>query len=459
MSRPLAEEGAAVKSLDVQTVIDEQKVSGVHIVLLALCAVIMFFDGFDIFMVGKVAPAIAHSYGEPSTQLTMVFVLQQIGLTAGAFLISPLSDRYGRKTVLIWSIIAFAVFTLLTIWAQSLLQVAILRGLTGIFLAAVIPNATALLTEFAPAHRRASFVAIAFTGYTAGGAAGAFVAMWLLDAYGWQSGFWIGGLLPLLIVPLLFFFTHESVQFRARRNPADPKIARTLKRLRPDLDFTGITHFTLGSTAKKSKGGVWQVFRDGRAPLTILLWSIYFMALGTITLLASWMATFFNELGGISLARYAAVSLISFVGGLAGTMTVGFIMDRFAPVRVLTILFLIDAIGLALIGMLPFGGIASLIAFTVWGYCQAGGQAGINALCAQAYPPSIRSTGVGWAFGMGRFGGVFAPVLGGIALSMSLALHEAFLLAAVLPLTIIALLFLFERLILRDPKRRAAMSQ
>ncbi|HWL48168.1 MAG TPA: MFS transporter, partial [Sphingomonadaceae bacterium] len=183
-----------MQSLDVQQVIDQQRVGKPHLTLLALCTIIMFLDGFDIFMIGSIAPAISDGYGEPATRLTLIFVLQQIGLTAGAFLISPVSDRLGRKTVLAWAMVAFGVLTLLTVWAQSLLQVAILRGLAGLFLAVVIPNATALLTELAPAHRQAAFVSLAFTGYMGGGASGAFVAIWLLDDYGWQSGFWIGGI-------------------------------------------------------------------------------------------------------------------------------------------------------------------------------------------------------------------------------------------------------------------------
>jgi AAHS family 4-hydroxybenzoate transporter-like MFS transporter len=431
-------------------VIDQQRVGKPHLTLLALCTVIMFLDGFDIFMIGSIAPAISDGYGEPATRLTLIFVLQQIGLTAGAFLISPVSDRLGRKTVLAWAMVAFGVLTLLTVWAQSLVQVAILRGLAGLFLAAVIPNGTALLTEFAPAHRRASFVALAFTGYTAGGAGGALVVIWLLEDYGWQSAFWIGGIVPLLIVPIFYWFTHESVQFRARRNPADPEIGRTLRRLQSDLDLTGVTRFTVGTNRPgRAKGGLLDVFRDGQAALTLLLWAIYFVSLGTVTMLASWMATFFHQLGGVSLEQYATLSLISFAGGLTGTMTVGFVMDRFRPTRVLILLFLIDALALAAMGSVPFGGGVSILLFIVWGYCQAGGQAGINALCAQAYPTRIRSTGIGWAFGMGRFGGIFAPVLGGVALWAALDLPEVFFLAGLLPLMIVGLLVLFERLIVR----------
>ncbi|HWL46417.1 MAG TPA: MFS transporter, partial [Sphingomonadaceae bacterium] len=189
------------------------------------------------------------------------------------------------------------------------------------------------------------------------------------------------------------------------------------------------------------------VFRDGQAALTLLLWAIYFVSLGTITMLAAWMATFFHQLGGISLAYYATVSLTAFVGGLAGTTTVGFVMDRFRPTRVLILLFLVDALALAGMGSAPFGGIASIATFLVWGYAQAGGQAGINALCAQAYPVRIRSTGVGWAFGMGRFGGIFAPMLGGFALSTALDLGTLFFLAGLLPLATAGLLFAFERMV------------
>lgn len=443
---------ADTATFDVQEFIDHRPVGAQHYLLLALCTFIMFLDGFDIFMLGKMAPAIADYYGEKPEALTQIFFLQQMGLTAGAFLISPLSDRFGRKTVLTWSTFAFGILTLVTVWAGSLTQVAILRGLSGIFLAAVIPNVTALLTEFAPAKRRAAFVAVAFGGFTIGGAAGAFVVIGLLERYGWQSGFWIGGLVPLAMVPIMLLFMRESLLFRVRRDPADPAIGAALRSLDGSLSFAPGTRFAAGAARpSQGRGDLLQVFKEGRAPLTGLLWAIYFVALGVIALLASWMATFFNKLGGISLQDFATVSLIGFLGSFAGTMTVGFIMDRFRPVRVLILLFVLDAIALACLPFFTFGSAASLAVFIIWGYCQTGGQAGLNALCAQAYPTAMRSTGVGWAFGMGRFGGVFAPLLGGVALAIDLNLTQVLLGVAVLPLFVAALLIAFERVIARRP--------
>lgn len=429
----------AGRGLDIQAVIDRQQSVRPHLPLLILMTFIMLIDGYDIFMLGKIAPAMAKDFGQPVTALTIVFVVQQIGLAAGSFLVGPLSDRYGRKKVLLICVVIFGLLTLGPIWASSLVEVAILRGVAGVFLAGVIPNAAAMLTEFAPPHRRASFVSIAFTGYTAGGASGALVAMWLLDDYGWEIGFWIGGLAPLFIAPFFLWFTDESLQFRARRNPADPRIRKTLRRLEPDIALDDISHFHIGTESgrkKAAKGSVLAIFQEGRAPITLLLWTAYFLSLGLISLLGAWLATIFLELGDIPLSIWAGYSLLSFLGGITGTSTVGFLMDRFGRARILVGLFFVDAVALAMLGMVPFGSTTFIIMILVWGYCQAGGQAGLNAICAQVYPTQIRASGVGWAFGMGRVGGIALPAVGGAMLAMHVSMAQMFTLLAVFPMLV-----------------------
>lgn len=432
------------EAFDVQPVIDRQTRVAPHLPLLILMTLIMLIDGYDVFMLGKIAPAMAADFGEPVTAFTLVFVLQQAGLAIGSFLVGPISDRYGRKTVVLICVAIFGLLTLAPIWATSLLQVAVMRGVAGLFLAGVIPNCAAMLTEFAPPRRRASFVSIAFTGYTAGGAGSALMVIWLLDAHGWQSAFLIGGLVPLVLAPIFAFATDESLQFRIRRNPRDPAIARAVLKLDPTLDLRGVDAFRLGAVIGEGRsprpGDALSMFRDGRAPMTLMLWMTFFMALGLISLMGAWMATFFYELADIPLSRWAAFSLLSFVGGVAGTTSVGFLMDRYGRIRVLVTLFLIDAIALGLIGLLPFGGTAFIGALLVWGYCQAGGQAGINAICAQAYPTSIRASGVGWAFGMGRLGGIALPALGGLMLAANASLPQVFLTVAIGPLFVAAAL-------------------
>jgi len=438
---------------DIQAVIDRQKRLLPQMPLLVLMTFIMLLDGYDVFMLGRIAPAMAEDFGEPIAGLTLVFVVQQIGLAIGSFLIGPLSDRYGRKSLLLACVVAFGLLTLAPIWANSLLQVAVLRGIAGLFLAGIIPNAAAMLTEFAPPHRRASFVSIAFTGFTAGGAAGSLVAMWLLDDYGWEIGFWIGGIIPLLVAPIFALVTDESLQFRVRRDPHDPRIAAALRRIEPGIDLQGVERFRIGTedvparaAAGPSAGGIPAMFGDGRAPTTVLLWSAYFIALGLIALLGAWMAAFFLEFSHIPLSESAAYSLLSFVGGLAGTTTVGFLMDRLGGARVLVALFLVDAVALGIMGLVPFGSWGFVIVTLLWGYCQAGGQGGLNAICAQAYPTAIRASGVGWAFGMGRLGGVAMPAMGGLMLASGSSLAQVFLIIAGFPLLVALALFGLARL-------------
>ncbi|MEH3106164.1 MAG: MFS transporter [Sphingomonas fennica] len=433
---------------DIQAVIDRQKALGPQLPLLVLMTIVMLIDGYDVFMLGRVGPAIAADFGEPITALTLVVVFQQIGLAVGSFAIGPLSDRYGRKTMLLASVAAFGVLTLATLWARSLTEVAILRGIAGLFLAGVIPNATALLTEHAPPSRRASFVSIAFTGYTGGGMAAAGVAILLLDDYGWESAFWIGGLVPLALLPLFFFGIRESLQFRAARNPADPRIARGLMKIEPGLSLSGEEVFVVGEgTAPRRQGpSVGQVFGEGRLKLTLLLWAAYFIALGLIALLAAWMSALFLQLEGVPLSRSAAYALLSFLGGVCGTTTVGALMDRLGRTKVLVALFTVDALALMGLGLFPFGSWPFTILMLIWGYAQAGGQGGINALCAQVYPTTVRSTGVGWAFGVGRLGGVVLPAAGGLLLVGSMSIAQAFFLIGLLPLAVAACLFAIGRL-------------
>ncbi|WP_404710351.1 MFS transporter [Sphingomonas sp. MMS24-J13] len=424
-------------TIDIQAVIDRQPSIRRQIPLLVVMTLVMFIDGYDVFMLGRIAPAIADEFGEPATRLTLVFVLQQVGLAVGSFVIGPLSDRYGRKSMLMLSSAVFGVLTLGVLYCHTLTEVAILRGSAGFFLAGVIPNATALLTEFTPPGRRASFVSIAFTGYTAGGAAASFAALSLLKHFGWRSTFWLGGLIPLLLVPLVAIVVRESLQFRFRRNPADRRIARDLVAIEPDLVIADTSDFTIARPDNRPEAsGLTALFRGGRAPVTLLLWAAYFIALGMIALLASWSATFFLKLDGVPLDVSAAYSLLSFIAGVGGTTTVGLVMDRLGRARVLTILFVIDAVSIGLMGLVPYGGWAFVVLTITWGYAQAGAQGGLNALCAQAYPSAVRSTGIGWAFGLGRLGGVALPALGGWALANHLPIGTSFMLAGALPLLV-----------------------
>ena len=442
-------------TFDIQAFIDRQTIRKPQYVVLLLATLVMFIDGFDIFMVGKIAPAIAKDFGVSPASMTSVFLLQQAGLAVGAFFVSPLSDIYGRKRMLVLSAMIFGVLTLATTMAHSITVIAILRGLSGLFLAGVLPAAVALVAEFTPRHRRSTFIALSIAGYSAGSAAGAAIAL-LVPTYGWESGFWVGGLMPLAVVPILLIWLPESLSYRVNKNPLDPAIPRTIARIDPSVTLDGSERFTAGDLgrAKAGKASVFDVFRDGRARTTIIVWLACLLSMGNIALLAAWLPSFFQEMAGISIQRFAVTYMIGFAGGLAGTVTIGFLMDHIRPTRLIPAYYIGNAVALILLAHVPFGTPGFMAVLIFWSFCQSGGQAGLNMLMALTYPSSIRSTGVGWAGGAGRIGGVIVPLFGGLALASAFTLPLTLTLIAISPVLVALLTLLLRPL----PTDKAAAS-
>lgn len=422
---------------DVEVFIDSRPIGWRHFTALGLCAALLFLDGFDVFLMGKLAPAIARDMGQPSSAMTMVFFWQQVGLAAGAFLIGPAADRYGRKTTLVTSCFCFGVLTLAATFAQSLGQLALLRGLSGIFLSGVLPVTLALLAELTPKRRRGLFLSLTMVGYSAGGASGAAVAAWLLGPYGWRIGFWIGGIAPTVLAPALFFLVGESLLYRLARNAPAAAVGKALRRIDPRVVLTGTEEFISRNRSRAAGGSSpLAIFREGRLPATALLWGACFLSMGNIALLASWMATFFFELGGVPIAAFAKASLLSFAGGLAGTLLVGPLLDRFRPTAVLAAFYVANGAALIGLGQVSFGAPIFVPLLLCWSFCQSGGQAGLNSFIAQFYPTEMRGTGFSWAGGAGRIGGVVSPLLGGLAVAIALPLEVTLTLVALAAFTV-----------------------
>jgi len=436
----------ALKQIDIKEVVDRQKVRGFQIATLLVCVLVCFVDGFDIFMIGKIAPAIAEGFGESSEAMTFLFLCQQIGLAAGAFLIAPLADRFGRRSMLILACAAFGSITLASVQAQSLFQLSILRGIAGVFMAAGLPMAMALISEMTPRYRRSTFIAIALAGYATGSAASGAVAAWLIDIYGWQSGFWIGGLVPLLCIPLLMIFVPESLKYRVGRNPRDPAIARAIKRIDRSVELTGEEVFVLGASgAKQEKARLMDVFLGGRMSMTVLVWACCLLSMANIAMLGAWLPTFFQEMAGVPIQHFAILAMIAYLGGVTGTLTIGYLMDRFRATRLIPLYYIGVSAALVALGRVNVESTIFVAILIFWSFSQTGGQAGLNTLITQIYPPRMRSTALGWAGGAGRIGGVISPVFGGIAIAQHLSLQLTLACAAIPPLVVAVLVRLLER--------------
>jgi AAHS family 4-hydroxybenzoate transporter-like MFS transporter len=434
---------------DVEAFIDRTRIGSTQAVALFVCILVCFIDGFDIFMIGKIAPAIAKGFNQPSEAMAPLFVYQQIGLAIGAFGVSPLADRFGRRTMLIFACLIFGLITLFSVHAQTLTQLSILRGIAGVFMAAGLPMAMAMISEITPKHRRSTFVAISLAGYSAGSATSGVVAAWLLDDYGWQSGFWIGGMVPLICVPLLVLFVPESLKFRAERNPADAGIAKTLRRLDPNVQLNGDELFVIqGNQSGGRKAKLSDVFSEGRLSMTAIIWAACALSMTNNAMMGAWLPTFFQEMAGIPIQEFAKVAMIAYLGGVVGTLVVGWLMDRFRPTTLLAFFYFSLAVALVTLSWTPFHSGLFIIVALLWNFFQTGGQGGINTFITLVYPPRMRSTALGWAGGAGRIGGIVAPLGGAFALAQHYSLQLTLTLAAALPVCV-AVLMLVLGVVLR----------
>jgi AAHS family 4-hydroxybenzoate transporter-like MFS transporter len=388
-----------------------------------------------------VAPAIVRDWNIPNAALGPVFGAGNFGVLIGSLGFSMLADTIGRRPVLIAATLFFSAMTLLTARASSVGELLALRFISGIGLGGIIPNATALVGEYSPRRKRVTLMMSITVGFTAGAAIGGFVAAWLIPAFGWQSVFYFGGAVPLVIALVMMLWLPESLQFMVLRGRNLDKVRRWLKRIDPDAPVDGATEYVV---PEENRGGVPAIhlFREGRAMATILLWVVNFMNLLNLYSLASWLPTVMRD-AGYSTSTAVLVGTILQVGGTIGTFGLAWLIARHGFVPVLATSFAVACISIASIGQPGLSLSLLFVVVFVAGWCVVGAQPGINALAATYYPTYLRSTGVGWGLGIGRLGAIVGPVLGGEFMRLKWSTQDIFFAAAIPAfVSVVAMMFL-----------------
>jgi AAHS family 4-hydroxybenzoate transporter-like MFS transporter len=295
-----------------------------------------------------------------------------------------------------------------------------------------MPNAIALTSEYAPRKYRSTTVMTMFTGFSIGAAAGGLVAASMISRWGWQSVFIVGGVAPLIIALLALLLLPESIRFLLVRGRDRDRVVRYLSKIAPghgpfdELSAGGDRH-------ESGAFAVTQLFTERRASVTLLLWVMFFMNLLDLYFINSWLPTIIS---GSGIAGETAILITSMfqIGGAAGALLLGRFFDREGSFKFLALTYLGAAATIFLIG--EAGVSVPLLTLSVFaaGIGVIGGQTGSNALTAEFYPTAIRSTGVGWALGIGRIGSIIGPTLGGTLLAMGGQTRHIFWAAAIPPL-------------------------
>ena len=434
---------AGANTVDIAAVIDGNKLSRTQLWVLIMVGITVVMDGFDVQAMGYVAPAIIADWQVSKAELGPVFGAGLLGMLVGSLTLSMLADKLGRRPVLIWATLFFSVCMLATVYVDTIPHLQAIRFITGLALGAIMPNAIALVGEFSPKRKRVTLMMLVSCGFTVGAVLGGLVSAWMIPHWGWRSVFIVGGIVPIVMAAMMYLLVPESMQFQVLKGKKLDGVIQTLKSIDPTLKIDAHPRFTVPE-AKQGGAPVMELFRDGRARATLFLWVVNFMNLLNLYFLSSWLPTIATS-AGLSTQTAVMVGTALQVGSVLGTLLMGPVIDRIGFFKVLVPCFLIAAGTITMIGQ---PGVALPLLFAVvvvTGFCIIGGQPAVNALAATYYPTTLRSTGVGWSLGIGRFGSIAGPVLGGALIQFKWTNSEIFLAMAVPTVISAVMLMLLAR--------------
>ena len=415
--------------IDVLQIIDSQGIGAFQIKLIVLCALVAMFDGFDVQSIAFVAPDVAQAFGINIKAFGPIFSAGLVGMAAGALMIGPLADRFGRKRVIIASTISFGLFSLLTAFADSTTTLIIARLLTGLGLGAAMPNIISLTSEYAPKRVRTMLVTVMFLGFPLGAVVGGLISSVIIPIWGWQSVFIFGGVAPLILSAFLLLSLPESVRFLVNQQAQSSLVLALLKKAVPKIHLTSGAAFYINEEQVVG-APLKNLFTGGRVVGTLLLWVPFFMNLLLLFFMYNWLPPVLQQ-AGLPISKAIIATVLFNFGGVVGGVVMAYLIDRLGPLVVLGVAYAMGAISVAMIGMVSSTVTSIMWAVFISGIFVVGAQFGANALAASFYPTRIRSTGVSWALGVGRFGSILGPLIGGYLLTLNLPFADLFLIAAI----------------------------
>ena len=417
----------------VAEVIDNGQVSAQQMLVIGLCMFFNMLDGFDIIAMAIVAGSVSTELGLTADRLGWIFSFALAGMMAGAMLLAPVSDIIGRRKMIILSVTLVGASVLFTANATTLGEFIVLRFVSGIGAGAMLASQAALAAEYSPEKYRALSVAAVTSGYALGAMMTSVVAAYVMPDYGWRGMFWFGGGLTLVMGVVAWLLIPESIKFLFERRPKNA-LARVNKILRKLKKDTLSTLPEVAAAAKQQSAGVLatmlKLLAKEHRTVTLTLWTTFFLCFVSLYFLLSWMPKLMEDAGHGVVAGRDAFFLFN-LGGFIGVYLLGLLSTRWKLTNIIFMLLFLSSISMIVFAMAPNRLDLLLIIIFFVGVLQQGGFTGLYSAAAKAYPTEMRTTGIGWSIGLGRFGAVIGPALAGYLIAAGLDMSANFFIFAV----------------------------
>lgn len=413
--------------IDVQEITDNATLSAFHWKVLFWCAAIILIDGYDLAVVGVALPAIIQDMKVDPAVAGVMASSALFGMAFGAMFLGAMADRWGRKITISICVFLFSAFTAAAGLMNDPVSFCLMRFIAGLGLGGVMPVITSAMTEYAPKKVRSLLTTLMFCGYALGGVLAALTAKQFIDTLGWQVVFFAAGI-PVLLIPFILKFLPESMPVMLRKQDRQGMV-RVIAQISPATPIPADAEFVIRQVSAPGKPApLSKLFQDGRGFSTVMFWIAFFTGLFMMYALSSWL-TKLMSMAGYSLGSALTFIIVLQIGSIIGAVIGGWLGDRFNAKWVLAGMWATGAVALAAMGY-PMSYWALFFTVGLVGATTAGTQALAYAYIGQYYELDIRSTGVGMASAMGRAGGIAAPIILGIIVSLDLPLQQNFFVIA-----------------------------
>lgn len=421
----------------ISTLLKTQTMSRFQMVSIWVCVVLNMLDGFDVLVMAFTASSVADEWGLQGAEVGLLLSAGLFGMAAGSVLIAPLADKYGRRLIVMTCLVIISIGMLLSSLSQSAEQLMLLRVFTGLGIGGMLASLNVIVSEYSNHKNQNMCVSLLQTGYPIGAIVGGIITAYLVHQFDWRAAFLFGAISSALMIPILLWQLPESLDFLVAKQPkgALSKVNSLLQKMGQQKieQLPELMH-----KLDIPKPGIRGLFDGELKKLSLTVWACFFMVMFSFYFVLSWTPKLLVS-AGLSAGGGISAGVLINLGGVAGGLMLGYISSRIALNKLISSFMVTTALAMALFSFLASGLSLALLLGCVIGFFLFGSMIGLYALVPNLYGASIRTTGMGWAIGVGRVGAILSPLLAGALIDLEWSSEGLFLVFAA-PLLVSAVL-------------------
>ncbi len=425
---------------DIVAAMKQGEMRPVQMLAVTICIIINMLDGFDVLVVAFTAPVISEEWDLEPQAIGALLSSGLFGMAAGSLFIAPIADCIGRRNIILWCLVIISLGMLVSAFTHSVTQLAVTRVITGLGIGGILASITTITAEYSSEKRQGFSISLVQSGYPIGATIGGTIAAFLILAHGWRSVFIFGAACSALMIPVVFRFLPESLEYLLEKKPANA--LEKVNALRAQLGEPPIALLPETTRGESNAGNVLTLVASPLRVATLLMWCAFFMVMLSFYFVLSWTPTLLAD-AGLSVEQGISGAVLINIGGIVGGTSLGFLTAKFSAHKLAGLYMMCCAVFMTMFGLIDVSLIIMLIIGFIIGFCVFGSMIGLYSIAPDIYPASIRNTGMGWAIGIGRLGAIVGPSAAGFLLSRGWSGTDCFIaFSAPLLISMVAILTL-----------------